>query len=30
MAIRPLRSAFLRRLVAEARKKTGKVSEVLE
>jgi Na+-translocating ferredoxin:NAD+ oxidoreductase RNF subunit RnfB len=30
MAIRPLRSAFLRRLVAEARKKTGRLSEVLE
>ncbi|MHC4177672.1 MAG: 4Fe-4S dicluster domain-containing protein, partial [Planctomycetota bacterium] len=30
MAIRPLRSAFLRRLVAEARKKTGRLSEVFE
>jgi Na+-translocating ferredoxin:NAD+ oxidoreductase RNF subunit RnfB len=30
MAIRPLRSAFLRRLVAAARKKTGRLSEVFE
>ena len=30
MAIGPLRSVFLRRLVAEAKKKTGKTSEVFE
>ncbi len=30
MAIRPLRSAFLRRLVTEARKKTGELGEVFE
>ncbi len=30
MAIRPLRSAFLRRLVREARRKTGKLAEVFE